>query len=253
MISFKRSLAPLLPCLVACLAPLLGACGDADTQFSVRYAPTFKQRDPKASTVSILGVFREGRMSPETWDDIGPRISSAFGKPLCATGYDSKLLADKSSLAAEIDDYTRENGVTDDLLGQLAPAATGDTVLVVTVAGRPVTSRPTGQASGAAPPPTPGRAMGRGRGGAGPMSGNPTSMGLSGVDRNAFEMSASLYSPSEHRSVALLTMGYSGQSGAEALRRFVEKLRTTFPNAGCVGWKMDAQIDEKKIHELRTQ
>jgi hypothetical protein len=236
--------------VVASLA--VGACADADTQFSVKYAPSFQ----KQPTLSILGVFREGRMSPETWEDIGPKISGAFGGGTCPIGYDAKLLSDKRTLAEEIDDYTRANGVTDDLLDQLAPAASGDAVLVVTVSGRPIPLHADGglQAASAPPPPGPGRAMG-GRGGGGPMnSGTPTSLPRYTIDRNAFEMTASLFSPRDHRSVALVTMGYSGHSGAEALQRFVAKLHEAFPNVTCAGWHMnDVPIDEKKIHELKDQ
>src|SRR5271170_8131476 len=130
MISFKRPLAAAIPFSAALVVPLtVAACAVSDADFSVRYAPTFPRG---GMTVSVLGVFREGRMSPETWDDIGPKISTAFGRGLCPTGYDTKLIADHSDLAAAIDDYTRANGVTDDLLDQLAPAASGDAVLVIT-------------------------------------------------------------------------------------------------------------------------
>ena len=82
----------------------------------------------------------------------------------------------------------------------------------------------------------------------------PTSgMTRSTVDRNAFEMSASLFSLHDHRSVALVNMGYSGASGAEALQKFVAKLRESFTGFPCVGWHMDTPIDEKKIHELSTE
>ncbi len=232
------------------LLPLsLGACADAGAQFDVKYAPGFKRG---GSTISILGVFREGRMSPETWDDIGPKVAPVFGRGSCPIGFDTKLLSDKASLAESIDDYARENGVTDDLLDQLAPGASGDNVLVITVAGRP---NEIGKPDGGAGAPSGGtpqaqqRGMGR-RGGPGGM-GSSTPMRVMPIDRNAFEMSASLFSLSEHKTVAVVTMGYAGTSGAEALQMFVRKLRESFEGAPCVGWHMaDAPIDEKKIKEM---
>jgi hypothetical protein len=250
--SFKRPLAASVSFLAA-LATIVavGACGDADTDFNIKYAPTFQRG---GMTVSVLGVFREGRMSPETWDDIGPKISTAFGRGLCPTGYDTKLIADHADLAAAIDDYTRANGVTDDLLDQLAPAASGDAVLVITVAGRPVWAR-TDAGVGAPPqtsaPTAPGRGSQGMRGHGGGM-GTPTPMRLA-IDRNAFEMSASIFSVHDHRSVALVSMGYSGTSGADALQKFVAKLRESLPTFPCVGWHMDTPIDEKKIQEITKE
>jgi hypothetical protein len=247
MIFSKRPLAATATVLSSFLVPVaIGACADADAQFNVKYAPSFQ----KAGTVSVLGVFREGRMSPETWDDIGPKISTVFGGSTCQTGYDAKLVSDKPDLAAAVDDYTRANGITDDLLDQMAPAATGDAVLVITVAGRPVTpGKPDGGAGGpTSAPTTPSRGMGR-RG----AMGSPSAMRAVQVDRNAFEMSASLYSVHDHRSVALVSMGYSGPSGAEALQKFIAKLKESFPGFSCAGWHMETPIDEKKIREITSE
>jgi hypothetical protein len=244
----KRPRAAIAALLFALSIPLaIGACAEADAQFSVNYAPQFHKG---GMTVSVLGVFREGRMSPETWDDIGPRVSTVFGGSLCPTGYDAKLTSTKPDLADAIDEYTRANGVTDDLLEQLAPAAIGDAVLVITVAGRPVNpSHDGGSPAGpTSAPTTPGRGMGRRGAGMG-----PSPMRVAPIDRNAFEMSASLFSVRDHRAVALVTMGYSGQSGAEALQKFLAKLRESFPGMSCVGWQMDKPIDEKKIREITSE
>ena len=70
------------------------------------------------------------------------------------------------------------------------------------------------------------------------------------VDRNAYEMSASLYSTRDHKSVALVTMGYAGQSADEALGRFVAKLKASFPGYPCVGWHMETKLDDKKIRAM---
>lgn len=246
--SLKRSLAAgAITTAALSVVVTIGACADADAQFNVKYAPTFQ----RGGSVSVLGVFREGRMSPETWDDIGPRISTALGKGLCPTAYDAKLVSDKPDLAEAIDEYARENGVTDDLLDQIAPAATGDDVLVIAVAGRPLSPGHGDAGSPGGPmsaPTTPARGMGR-RG----STMGPRPMGRLAIDRNAFEMSATLFSVREHRSVALVSMGYSGQSGAEALQKFIAKLRESFPGLGCVGWNLDTKIDDKKIREITKE
>jgi hypothetical protein len=247
-ISFKRPLAAAAIFTAALSVPLaVASCADGDAQFDVKYAPTFQ----RGGSVSVLGVFREGRMSPETWDDIGPRLSTAFGRGVCPVAYDAKTVSAKPDLAAAIDEYARENGVTDDLLDQLAPAASGDAVLVITVAGRPL-SAGHGDAGSPGGPTSAPIAQQRGMGRRGAMGGT-SAMARSAVDRNAFEMSASLFSVREHKSVALVSMGYSGQSGSEALQKFIAKLREALPNLPCVGWHLDTPIDEKKIREITRE
>jgi hypothetical protein len=75
---------------------------------------------------SILGVFEDGRMSADAWDRLGPKLSRAFGKNACEVAYTAGLLSSKPRLAAAIDAYARDNGVTDDLLEQISPLAKGD-------------------------------------------------------------------------------------------------------------------------------
>ncbi len=247
MTSFKRALAATAFTLASALPFVAGGCADDLTHFDVKHTAEFQKG---GTTVSILGVFREGRMSPETWDDIGAKISPVFGRGSCSVGFDSKLVSDQASLAEVIDDYARENGVTDDLLDQLAPAASGDTVLIITVAGRPAAPGHPDAGSPAGPTQAPmagggGRGMGR-RG----STMGPAPVRMTAIERDAFEMSASLFSLHDHHTVALVSMGYSGQSGAEALQKFVEKLRESFAGDSCVGWNMDSPIDQKKIEAM---
>jgi hypothetical protein len=213
----------------------------------VKYAPTFQ----KGGTVSVLGVFREGRMSPETWEDIGARFSTALGRGQCPVAYDAKFVTDKPDVADAVDEYARANGITDDLIAELAPAASGDTVLVITVAGRPLSA--THPDAGPGGPTSAPIASQRGMGRRGSTMGGGGAMARYAVDRNAFEMSASLFSVREHRSIAMVSMGYSGQSGAEALQKFVAKVRESFPGLSCVGWHMETPIDDKKIRAITRE
>jgi hypothetical protein len=247
---------------LALLSPLLAsfasACAEDVAQFDVKFAPEFQK-----GTISVLGVFKDGRLSPETWDELGPKISPVFGKGLCPIGYDAKLATTQPDLADTIDDYSRANGVTDDLLDQLAPAASGDSVLVVTVAGHPPKAPKDQGISGppaSATPMAPRGGMG-GMPGAGGMGGRrgqggmgtPTPMRPLAVDRNAYQISASLFSLRDHHTTALVSMGYSGQSADEALQKFVAKLQTSLAGQPCVGWNMSAPIDEKKIKALESE
>jgi hypothetical protein len=223
----------------------LTSCVD-DAHFHVKRAP-----DLRPMTVSVLGVFKEGRLSPETWEDLGQKISPVFEKSLCPIGYDTRLATDKPELAEAIDDYTRANGVTDELLDQLAPAASGDAILVVTMAGRPLKQKNDAPMQPVSAPTNGQTGMMRGRGGGGLPP--PTSMSRAAIDTNAFEMSATLFSLKDHRVVADVSMGYGGESADEAVAKFVAKLRSQLTGFPCVGWNMKVAIDEKKIRDLKAE
>ncbi len=238
----------LLSVLGGLVAFVVVACAEDEAQWNVRFAPEFPKTPAK---VSIVGVFRDGRMNAEAWDELAVRLSSPFGAGSCPVAFDRDLLGKKEDFANAIDDYARANGVTDGLLDKLSPAALGDEVLVFTVAGRPRSHDQDGGASASqsAPmsaPPTSSRGGGAGR----PRAG----MGMGAMrlpDRSAFEVSASLFSPSQHRSVGLVAMEYSGSSANEAFARFTDKLKAALPGATCAGWNWNAAVDEKAIRELK--
>jgi hypothetical protein len=66
-------------------------------------------------------------------------------------------------------------------------------------------------------------------------------------DTNAVDISASLYSVRERRSVALVALRYSGASLDDALTKFGAKLGHTLPQMQCVGWNWDVHIDPDRI------
>jgi hypothetical protein len=224
------------------------ACAEDETQWNVRYAPEFPKTPAK---VSILGVFRDGRMNAEAWDELGAKLSSSFGPGTCPVAYDKDLVSKNEDLANAIDDYARANGVTDGLLDKIAPAASGDEVLVFTVAGRPHTGGVDGGAAAQQAPMAPPS----GGAGGGMRGGRSRGMGMSPMrmpERNAFEVSASLFSPRDHHSVALVAMDYSGTSAVEALNKFVEKMRVSLPGASCAGWHWDGKgPDAKAIQDIK--
>jgi hypothetical protein len=218
------------------------ACDEGDAHFTINVASDLA---PTPHAVSVLGVYRDGRMSTRGWDVLAPHVARAFGSSACDVGYDS-LTSSNEDLAKAIDEYARADGPTDDLLAQLAPAAQGDLVLVLTFAGK-LPNRATD--AGAAPPATaPSGTGGRGggrRGGGGRAGGVPRAESVK--DTNLLEISASLFSVSLGRSVALLGMQYSGASMREAMTQFGTKLMGSVPNMKCVGWNWNAPIDPDRI------
>jgi hypothetical protein len=205
---------------------------------------------PAGHTVSVFGLFKDGRMSADTWEELGPDLSAAFATGACEAEYRDDLLTSDAPLSSAIDDYVRANGIGDELLDALAPAATGDAIVVFTIAGKVTANTPAGGTSGM--PPTMPQTMTRGttgyRGGHGQMAGQP--IRSFGGSSEALEVSASLFSVSQHRSVALVAMRYVGDSLPDALRQLANKLRATVPGSRCGAWNANVRVDDQRIREL---
>jgi len=245
---------PLAPfsTLALTAAVAITGCSD-DAQFQARFASDFAHG---RHAVSVLGVFRDGRMNAESWEVVGPKLSAPFGKT-CDTGFGA-LAAQNQVLMGTIDDYVRANGPGDELLEQLSPAATGDLIVVFTIAGnvipRTLTAAGATDTSGLGTSTSPG-SMGMGAGkyrGARPAGQSYGSRGMAGSHRGpaALELSASLYSVSQHKSVGLLAMQYDGQSVDEALDRMAAKLGGSIPGSTCGGWDWNAKVDDQRIRAL---
>jgi hypothetical protein len=229
------------------LVALVGACGDGGASFNVKHAPEFTTTGAK---VSVFGIFKDGRMTPESWDAIGARLSRPFGKTTaCEVAYGEKLVSSAPALSSAVDDYARANGVTDDLLDQFAPMAKGDAILLVTIAGHPPQPIAASELPKQAPAQSP-RAMG-GRRGSSQMSAPPRDQHP--TDRSVFEVSATLFSVRLHRSVGVISMTYSGASVDEALDKFTERLTEELPGAACTDWNWDAHVDDEKIRKMMEQ
>jgi len=212
---------------------------------------------PARRAVSVFGVFKDGQLSADAWEAIGPRLSPALGARFCEPGYGSALRSSASSVASAIDDYARDNGMTDDLLAQLAPAAKGDLLLVVTFAGQlpvPPKSDLVGAHDGS--PAT--TASGGGRGGMGMGGGTPPGGGRGAAhgpprartpeDTNELDVSASFYSVAERRSVGIVAIAYKGATVDDALSRLSARVQHELPAATCAGWDWTAaRLDPEKI------
>jgi hypothetical protein len=254
------SIFPHIGCAIAIAACCVG-CGDGDTQITVKYASDYVQ---STSGVSVFGVFENGRLSPEAWKDIGPTLSSALSQGTCDTAWTDNFISTSPTLASYIDEYTKDDGVTDQLLEQLAPMAKGGSILAFSVIGRRVIPGSTagGKSSGTrnrSPMQAGGgfRGMGGGgrgmRGNGGRLPSNSTNDEDKAAGRTAYEISASLYSIRLRHSVLLVAMSYTGPDIDSALKAFTAKMRSSVPNVTCAGWNLDAHVDGNKIHELANQ
>ena len=227
------------------LGMLSFGCDNGGAEFTTRFASDFA---PARHTVSVLGVYQDGRMALDTWPQLAPYLTRALGPTPCAVGFDA-LVTSNQDLANAIDEFARDEGPTANLLTQLAPAAQGELVLVVTFAGK-LPAHPGAKgaaqntpAGAAAAPPQTGMGGGRRRGG-----GRHAQQAEGPHDTNQLDVSVSLFSVLQGKSVALVGMQYKGESVADALTRFGVKLSEAVPDLKCVGWNWSVNIDPKRIH-----
>jgi hypothetical protein len=223
-------------------------CG-REAVYATTFAPDFS---PPHHVVSVLGVYKDGQMSSEAWDAIAARVSRSLGAASCEAAYTRSATSPNEALWSAVDEYTLANGPTDDLLAKIAPAARGDLVLVVIVAGK-------------LPTPTKIKIQDekqnrQAAGNLGPQGGSMT--GGQGLTRNhgptfrppappaavdQLDLSASLFSVTKAASVALVALQYSGESVDDAIAGFTAKLASALPGATCTGWNWEAKIDPEAI------
>jgi hypothetical protein len=217
-------------CFVAGFTAVIACRPDA--QFATNFAADFR---PSGHRVSVFGVYKDGQMSSGAWSDLQPSVERALGGGSCEIAYGGALTSSNSVLSAAIDDYVRANGPTDNLLTQVAPAARGDLILVLTRAGR----LPVHHHVSVADAPQPGG----GRGARGRPTGDP----------NVLQLSASFFSVGQGRSVAFVDMQYSGESVDAAIIRFATRLSQSLPASTCSGWSANTAMDLERIRKLADE
>jgi hypothetical protein len=218
---------------------LVVGCADGGAAFSSKLASDFR---PAQHTVSVLGVYQDGRMSLDSWDNLAPYLARALGSAKCPIGYDA-LVSSNQELANAIDEFARDEGPTGTLLTQLAPAAKGDLVLVVSFAGK-LPQHKTGDAGppvGAPVQTGMATSRRRGRGRSSPDAGGAR-------DPNELDISASFFSVEQHKPVAIVSMQYRGESVGDAMTRFAQELAHDIPGLHCAAWDWSVNIDPKSIH-----
>lgn len=234
---------------LAALALLLAcaSCSSTEANFTTRFASGFV---PARHVVSVFGVYKDGQMNAEAWDSLAPQVSASLGAAKCEAGYvDPPRAKENAPLWTAVEEYARSNGPTDDLLAELAPAAQGDLVLVLTVAGRvPEETKVKVQDE------TPQKAMATGgRGGLGSMRNQGTmfhNRSSPAGSKDALDLAALLYSVSEKKSVAQISLEYTGHSVDEALAKFTAQLRQSLPGASCAAWAWDGKVDIERVRKL---
>jgi hypothetical protein len=219
-------------------------CRSPEARFVERFAPDFEHA---RHTVSVFGVYKDGQLSSEAWDALRPRIEPLLGGRGCEIGSGAPLASVDSPLSTAIDDYARANGPTDDLLAQLAPAAEGDLILVLTEAGRLPAPEKKVSVADSPSPRGPGSQGGSGKGGLSVFASDRQS---GDTDHDLLQLSASLFSVARGRSVALVDMQYRGTSVEEAASQFSARLARSLPDSICRGWSWTTKVSAERIRSL---
>lgn len=211
--------------LTAAVTFCSAACVGASEKFEVKYADDFS---PAPMSVSVLGVLHDGLLTEEGARMLGHPIFHALHQHACEIAFDGELGRSNPDLFALLDKQARDDGITDGLLEKVAGYAKGDFILAFQMFGRPPghseqTSKrkPVLLAHG------------------GDMSGpSPYPKTIFQTEAATLDVSASFFSVRLHRTIASLTMKYSGGSIADAMSKLADKLAATFPSATCTGWNL---------------
>ncbi len=217
------------------------ACRGPDTRFVERFSPDF---DHPRHTISVFGVFKNGQMSSEAWNALRPHIEPLVGAGECEAAFGPALASADGRLLRAIDDYTRANGPTDDLLARIAPAAEGDLVLVLVEAGHPPAPEKKVTVQDTSTQRRSRQTVNHG----GLSDFKPRSGGA--ADQDVLDLSASLFSVAKGTSVAVVDMQYEGPSLDEAVERFAARLARALPEAKCRGWRWNVNVDPQRIRDL---
>lgn len=197
---------------------------------NVKYAQGYR---PGPATVSVLGVFRNGRLSPESWATMASPVSTALGAVAdrCEPAFGERLQREDEDLFIALDHDTRDGGITDVLLAKLASRAQGDVILTLTVHGN-VGEKWTERRSDPHSVPTPSPPVRGAVAGGGPIR----EVVPRGAGIRPLELTASLYSVKEQRSLARVNVSYTGQRADEAIARFSREIGALVPGSTCKGW-----------------
>lgn len=190
--------------------------------------------------ISVFGVFHDGRMDEKAWLPLEPKLAEAFGgKRTCEPGYGKRLRDGDNELSHKVDHMVRENGIDDDVLEKVAPAAQGDFILVLMLYKKVPQLHDGGMRMRVAAQP-----MGMGRRSMRP--GGMSRYAPPAEDDHVFELSASLFSRAAHKLVAQVDLRYTGDDLDAAMAGFAKKLETVVPGATCAGWNWpnpDEELD----------
>jgi hypothetical protein len=219
------------------------SCGEAGVFYDVKYSPGFSSGPV---TVSVLGVYQDGRMSNELRDEVDARLAPVLGQPTCEVGWGDKLRTAEPDFFEEMDRATQADGITEETLDRFSGWAEGDAILVVSLNVRRGSTQPMPQTGtgtmnsglggsnfNRGTGPLPGS---RGRGGAPPT---PGAIRPGTWQGQQIRIAGIFFSAKTHGPMGRIVLNYLGTNIDDALRRFVRKINEELPGSVCKGWKIE--------------
>ena len=231
------------PLLGLALALTTTACGEAGVYWDVKFSPGYA---PGPTTVSVLGVYQDGRMSNELRDEVLRGLAPELGQPTCEIAWDDRLRAAEPDLYEEVDRTTQSDGITEDVLDKFTEWSEGDAILVVSLNIRRANQDQRGNGSigtmtqgglGGSSFNRPGGPMpgSRGRTGA-PLP--PGAVRPNTWQGQQIRVSGILFSAKTHAPMGRIILNYLGTNIEDALRRFSKKFGEEMRGSVCKGWKL---------------
>jgi hypothetical protein len=227
------------------------ACADTNPHVVAQFAANFA---PAGRSVSVFGVFKDGRMSSSHWSMLSTRLAAGIGGEACENGFDT-LTSSAPATADAIAHYAMAEGPDDTLLAKVAPSASGDLVLVLGIAGQlqapaahnAQAGAPSASTSIASSP----RMSGHGGHRAPYATMGNTPRRETTQEADTLDLTASFYSVKAMGFVALIQLKYAGTDVDEALKEFALLLSQKLPQLHCVGWAWDANLQaaDFAVHE----
>jgi len=218
---------------IACFASV----NCAGEQPEIKYAPSYVRGPHK---VSVLGVYKDGRMDTAAWNQLAPKVADALDGA-CEAGYGERMRTTEPKLFQRIQEQAEQEGITPTLLDQLAPRTEAELILVLYEYGsppQPASSSSAAPAKQAPPPASAGSYHGRGRGrGRRSVAGAPDHEAPHDGD---FELAASLFDVQQHVFVAEVDVKKAKTADA-AVNQLTDSFDSLLGGSSCAAFDWEKQ------------
>lgn len=208
--------------IVGIVASAALGCTTGEARFETKYAASFEARSVRAS---VLGVYRDGRLSEPAWAALVPHLPAGLRTPGCGPGFGEGLKVQNAKVFDAIEARTKRAVVDDELLEMIAPAASADFILSFAIyedGGNGYATQSLGRVLVAH---------------GGPPIGSDLSTPLVSRKTPGVEMAGYLYSRSSLQTVAAVTMQFPGAGLQEAAATFGQEFVAALPPLTCGDWR----------------
>ncbi|MFZ5893549.1 MAG: hypothetical protein ACOY0T_20980 [Myxococcota bacterium] len=208
------------------LASLVSCASERSSLVQTR--PEFKIG---AHRVSVVGLFRHGRLDDATWQSIAPRVVQPFGSVNCASAYNRSLREADPDTYAALDRRIKEEGLSNEALAILVPYTQADLLLILD-SRDPRVRAPRKRKD---PTDLPGRPQRSGHARSATRTQEPTQNAhlLAG---SGYSLTASLFSVSLQKLVARIDT-HDHVTLDEAAVELSQNLRSLLAGSSCATWK----------------